>query len=190
MLIYKKDDIRLGKIEGGSLFMGKKSVKEDKNIYFQSREEAGLTRAEASELMEYMTESKLVNIEMDRTRVYPDDVIAMAKVYKKPELCNYYCKNQCEIGREYIPEIKEAPLAEISLGILASINNLSKQQQRLIEITADGQITEDEYPDFIKITKNLDELSLAVNSLKLWVSKAKLSDSIDASKYDALADET
>jgi hypothetical protein len=39
--------------------MGKKSIKENKNIYFQSREEAGLTRAQASELMDFISESRI-----------------------------------------------------------------------------------------------------------------------------------
>ena len=43
--------------------MGKKSIKENKNIYFQSREEAGLTRAQASEAMEYVSESRIEKIE-------------------------------------------------------------------------------------------------------------------------------
>ena len=33
--------------------MGKRSVRENKNIYQTSREEAGLTREKASELMEF-----------------------------------------------------------------------------------------------------------------------------------------
>ena len=37
--------------------MGRKSIKEDKSIYFKAREEAGLTRAQASELIGSITES-------------------------------------------------------------------------------------------------------------------------------------
>ena len=45
--------------------MGRKSIKTDKNIYFRSREEAGLTRAEASEAMVYVSESRIDKIEND-----------------------------------------------------------------------------------------------------------------------------
>ena len=167
--------------------MGKKSIKEDKNRYFQSRENAGLTRAEASERMDYMTESKITNIELEKPRVYPDDVVAMATAYNDALLCNYYCKHECAIGREHVPEVKEAPLANISLEILASINNLAKQQERLIEITSDGNISEDEYKDFITIKKRLEELATAVSALKLWVNKAKISETIDAAIYDSIS---
>ena len=37
--------------------MGKRSIKENKNIYFETREEAGLTRAQASELIGTISES-------------------------------------------------------------------------------------------------------------------------------------
>ena len=43
--------------------MGRRSTKENKNIYFTTREEAGLTRAQASELMEYVSESRIEKIE-------------------------------------------------------------------------------------------------------------------------------
>jgi len=104
--------------------MGKKSTKENKNIYFQSREEAGFTRAQASEEMEYITESRIEKIESGVTQVQPADVVAMAKAYKKPELCNYYCVNECEIGQKMVPEIRISSLSEIVLGLLSSLNAL------------------------------------------------------------------
>ena len=39
--------------------MGKKSVKEDKSIYQLAREEADMTRAEASEAMDFVSERRL-----------------------------------------------------------------------------------------------------------------------------------
>ena len=114
--------------------MGKKSVKENKNIYFQCREEAGLTRAQASELMDFISESRIEKIENEKVTVQPEDVVAMAEAYRKPSLCNYYCSHECRIGQEYVPEVKISSLAEISLGILSSINSLGQQKDRLIEI--------------------------------------------------------
>ena len=43
--------------------MGKKSTKENKNIYQTSREEAGLTREKASELMEFVSADRIEKIE-------------------------------------------------------------------------------------------------------------------------------
>ena len=46
---------------------------------------------------------------------------------------------------------------------------LTREKERLIEITVDGQITEDELPDFCSIQEKLNQMSLAIDSLKLWV---------------------
>lgn len=69
---------------------------------------------------------------------HPEEVLIMADKYKSPELCNYYCSNQCPIGQQYVPEIKMKELPQIILETVASLNKMNKKQERLIEITADG----------------------------------------------------
>ena len=86
--------------------MGKASTKENKNRYFQAREDLGLTRAEASELLEVISEDRVEKIENERIAPQPYDVLAMARAYKKPSLCNYYCSHECPIGKEYVPEVE------------------------------------------------------------------------------------
>ena len=152
--------------------MGRKSIKENKNIYFQSREEAGLTRAEASELMQCVSESRIDKIENDRTRVQPEDVTAMAKADKRPNLCNYYCTHECSIGKDTVTELRPSNLSELSLSIFNSLNALNKQKERLMEIAEDGAVTEDELSDFMSIQKNLDKISTTVETLKLWMAEA------------------
>ena len=166
--------------------MGKKSVKENKNIYFQSREEAGLTRAQASEKMGYISESRIEKIETEKVTVHPEDVVAMAEAYKKPGLCNYYCSHECRIGQDYVPEVKLSSLAEISLGILASVNSLNEQKERLIEIAEDGTISSDELPDFLSIQDRLEKLALTVDSLKLWVEHAIANEQFDTETLKGL----
>lgn len=166
--------------------MGKKSIKENKNIYFQSREDAGLTRAQASEIMGFISESRIEKIESEKVTVQPEDVVAMAEAYKKPGLCNYYCSHECRIGEEYVPEVKLASLAEISLGILSSINSLNLQKERLIEIAEDGTLSEDELPDFLSIQDRLEKLSLTVDSLKLWMEHALANEQFDQNTIDKL----
>lgn len=152
--------------------MGKKSIKEDKNIYQLSREEAGMTRAQASEALVFISDSRIEKIESEKSEPHPDEIMAMAKAYKKPLLCNYYCSNECPIGQRYVPEIESKNLAEITLEMLSTINTLTKQKERLIEITADGKVSEDEKADFLKIQKELDKMSVSIDSLKLWVEQS------------------
>ena len=68
-----------------------------------------------------------------------------------------------------MPEIKTKELSQITLEMLATLNILTKQKDRLIEITVDGNISEDEKIDFLNIRNNLDDMSLAIESLKLWI---------------------
>ena len=150
--------------------MGKKSIKENKNIFFESREEAGLTRAQASELMGTISESRLEKMETGKTMIYPEDVVEMSKAYKRADLCNYYCTHECRIGKDTVPEVRTSTLSEIVLGMLSSLNALERQRDRLIDITADGVISDDELKDFADIQKQLENIDMTVESLKLWVA--------------------
>ena len=166
--------------------MGRKSIKDDKNIYFTSREEAGLTRAQASEFIGTISESRLEKLETDKISIQPEDVVDMARAYKKPELCNYYCTHECRIGKDTVPEVKSSSLSEIVLVMLSALNALDKQKSRLIDITADGVISDDELPDFVNIQKQLEQIDLTVEALKLWVSNTIAEGKIDQKKLKEL----
>ena len=84
--------------------MGKQSTRENKTIYQICREEAGLTRSEASEKMTAVSDSKIEKFEYEMQDPTPYDIIQMADAYKCPELCNYFCSHKCEIGHRYVPE--------------------------------------------------------------------------------------
>ena len=152
--------------------MGRKSTKENKNIYQTSREAADLTREAASELLEFISSDRIEKIENEKSLPHPDEILAMADCYKNPSLCNYYCSHECPIGQEYIPEVKFKELSQITLEMLASLNSLEKEKNRLIEITVDGEISDDEMHDFEKIQEQLSQISIAIDSLQLWVQKA------------------
>ena len=150
--------------------MTRKSVKKDKTIYQQFREEVGFTRAQASEALSFISESRIERIEYGALP-QPEEVVEMAIVYKKPELCNYYCSHECRIGQEFVPEVRVSSLQQIVLEMLASLNALERHKDRLIEISSDGVISDTEMPDFISIRDRLDEMSLIIESLKLWLDK-------------------
>lgn len=149
--------------------MGKRSIRENKNIYQLSREEAGLTREKASEQMVFISDDRIEKIESEKLLAHPDDVLAMAECYKKPYLTNYYCSNECPIGQKYVPELKEKDLSQITLETVNAINQLEKEKGRLIEIAVDGKITEDEMKDFKRIRDELDSIMCSVQTLRLWI---------------------
>ena len=152
--------------------MGRKSTKENKNIYQTSREAVELTREAAAEQLQFISSDRIEKIENEKSLPHPDEILAMADCYKNPALCNYYCSHECPIGQEYVPEVKSKELSQITLEMLASLNSLDKQKARLVEITVDGIISEDEMEDFKKIQEQLEHISMAIDSLQLWVEKA------------------
>ena len=151
--------------------MGKQFTRENKNIYQLCREAQGLTREKASELMDGVSASRIEKIEYGTQNPTPYDVIQMADCYKRPDLCNYYCSHKCEIGYRYVPEIEMTDLSNIILETIASLNEINPLTGRLIQIARDGKISDDEIKDFAFISNKLDEISLAIDSLNLWVDK-------------------
>ena len=165
--------------------MARVSTKENKTIYHKTREALDLTREEASDLLESISPERIEKIENERSLPHPDEVLVMADKYKQPNLCNYYCANQCPIGQQYVPEIKVKDLSQIVLEMLASLNSMTKQKERFIEITVDGKISGDELEDFIYIQEELEHISIAVETLQLWSERMLATGVIDAEQYRA-----
>lgn len=109
----------------------------------------------------------------------------MAEKYKRPSLCNYYCSRQCPVGERYVPPVSMRELSAIVLEMLASLNAMDRKKERLIEITADGEITNDEINDFIRIRKELERISVTVETLQLWTERMLANGQIDAEAYKA-----
>ena len=86
--------------------MARVSTKENKNEYQIRREELGLSREKASELLETITPERIERIESEKTTAYPDEVLLMSEKYKAPHLCNYYCANECAIGENWCRRLR------------------------------------------------------------------------------------
>ena len=165
--------------------MGRASTKDNKSVYQLKREELGYTRDSASELLECISPEQIERIESGKKTASPDEVVIMAEKYQDPSLRNYYCANECAIGSKYVPEIKVKHLSQIVLEMLSTMNTVKKKQERLIEITADGKIEEDEVDDFIQIQQELEKISITVEALKLWAERKIALGDIDIDAYEA-----
>ncbi len=124
--------------------------------------------------LECVPPERIEKIDSEKVLPHPEEVLIMADKYKSPELCNYYCSNQCPIGQQYVPEIKMKELPQIILETVASFNKMNKKQERLIEITADGIIDNDE----------LEKISVNVETLQLWSERMLASGAIDEDAYN------
>ena len=168
--------------------MGRSSTRENKTRYQLAREELGLSREKASELLETIAPERIEKIESERSLPRPDEVLIMAEKYKTPSLCNYFCARQCPIGQQYVPEIRNSELSDIVLKMLASLNAMDRKKERLIEIAADGTISKDELDDFVRIQKELERISVTVETLQLWVEKMLANGRIDTEAYNKEAE--
>ena len=92
--------------------MGKQSTRENKTIYQICREEAGLTRSEASEKMTAVSDSKIEKFEYEMQEPTPYDIIQMADAYFHSILYSKTCP-RISIG--------STPKSAASFRILSSI---------------------------------------------------------------------
>ena len=84
-----------------------------------------------------------------------------------------------------LPEVQVKELSSIVLEMLASLNSMQKEKDRLIEITVDGKISGDELADFIAIQEQLEKISVAVETLQLWSERMLATGAIDPQQYRA-----
>jgi hypothetical protein len=71
-----------------------------------------------------------------------------------------------------VPEVETIhDLPQITMELLSNLNALNRDKDRIIDIAADGQITVDEREDFEAFRAHLSEMSLAIETLKLWVDR-------------------
>ena len=64
------------------------------------------------------------------------------------------------------------------------ISTLQKKKDRLIEITVDGHISDDELADFVHIQEELEKISVAVETLQLWCERMVDTGAIDKTQYE------
>lgn len=154
--------------------MGRRSIRTDKNIYQTCREAEGLTREAASARLGFISDDRIEKIETRGAVPYPDEVLAMASAYRRMDLCNYYCTQECPIGERYVQPVEPKELGQITLEVVNAINSLEKKKNRLIEIAVDGKVSEEEEADFSEIRAELDAISRAVLTLQLWLDQEEL----------------
>lgn len=157
--------------------MADEKSKEYASVYEEIRnEKLNWTRAKAALELEWINEDRLERIEKNRVAVRPDEIVRMAEVYDEPSLCNHYCAMQCPIGQDgkvpYIGQPEQSELPIIVLQMIASLNNAGQMKDRLIEIAADGDVTDDELEEFEAIRQELDKITSTVKTLEMWAEKA------------------
>lgn len=139
-------------------------------MFKAARKAAGLS-IEAAAFKLHIGSRTLINYENGHTLVPPEIVLKMAEVYGQPVLTAKYCADYCPIGQVYAYPLVDKDLATIVLGFLKEHNDVRLIRSRLIEIAADGLITEEEIPEFEAILNELLDLEQKIEELKLWAAR-------------------
>jgi len=160
--------------------MGKGSTKGNDNVYFLARKEAAIynerlsSREGAAEMLG-ISVSTLADYELGNTKIVPvDKVVLMADLYNCPELKYGYCKCECPIGKQ-MPLATEAKGIEgIALRMIQKFapEELKEMKKSLVDIAADGIISDDEKPKLEAILQKLDDMAVVINEMKLVGEKA------------------
>lgn len=114
--------------------------------------------------------------EYEHRDMAPADVVArMAEVYRRPDLLDWYCSERCPIGQKIAHRYgQRRELATAVLGLLKEMGDLEGLKARLIAIAADGQISEAEKAEFLRILKEASELEREIGELKRLAALAGL----------------
>lgn len=145
------------------------------NVFYKARQAVSMcneqlsSREGAAEIMA-IDRGRLYRIESGIANPYPEEVHLMADLYNAPELENYYCTEMCPLGCG-MPKVELEDLDRIAIKALASFRKLDQTKEKLLDITEDGVISEDEKPDLETILSNLEELESVAQNLKVWAKK-------------------
>ena len=164
-------------------------MKRGSNYYLEIRKNRGLSREKASELMDTLSPDKIEKIENEKQDPTPADIMEMANGYEEPSIRNYYCAHDCPMGQYFVPSVEFKELEKTVLQMVAALNSMHSMQERLIAISADGKIDNDEIRDFVRIQKELERISMATDSMQLWSEKMLSTGAIDMKKYNEIVKE-
>ena len=139
-------------------------------MFKDARKVVGLSLQEAA-FRCHIGSRTLVNYEAGITNTPPEVALQMAEVYGDPALTARYCAEYCPIGQVHAQTVEERDLAGAVLGLIKECNDVRTIRNRLIEITEDGIITEDEIPDFEWAMDELLDLERRITTLKLWAAR-------------------
>ena len=162
--------------------MGRRSTKENKNIYQQSRENMDLSREAAEELLGFVSADRIEKIESGKSAPHPDEVLAMEQGYENPELSNYYCTHECPIGMKYVQKAELKELPQLTVELLSALHAMDAEQNRLIDISVDGRVNDFERKQFDIILEKLAALDRSIRGMRIWIEHALYTGQLDDAK--------
>ncbi len=154
--------------------MAREATKAVGNPWYEARKKAAefddrLSSREGAAESLGMSVSSLADAELGLSKCMPvDKAVLMADRYNAPHLLNYYCIHECPIGCRQSLSDQVLNIDRVTVKLLKNlrVDELNEIKDSLIDIAADGKITEEEKPEMQEILEYLDELSRTISELK------------------------
>ena len=138
-----------------------------RNICKIGRQAAGMTQERWAEALEVSVEA-VRGYEAGLYMPSDDLALRMADIAAMPVLSHWHLLNKSAAARALIPDVKLLGLSMATVRLLAAIGRFqtAHRADRLLEIAADGRISELEKVDFRAILEELQEITTAALELK------------------------
>ena len=120
--------------------------------------------------------TRLARIELGMITPHPDEVRVLADAYNAPELLNYYCSHDCQIGRcmeVLLPTAQISGIEQLAVQAAIALRNTENIRDRLLDISADGIIDAEERIDLEKILTQLGQISQVAHQLNAVARKIR-----------------
>ena len=160
--------------------MGRDATKAVGNVWFEARKEAAKyddrlqSREGAAELLG-MSRSAVADAELGISKVMPvDKAVLMADLYRQPQLLNYYCLHECPIGSRRSISDELVSIERVTVKLLKNLNvdQLHLVKAKLIDIAADGVVSDEEKPELQEVVDYLKELSKTISQIEMIAAMA------------------
>ncbi|PWL41363.1 MAG: transcriptional regulator [Clostridiales bacterium] len=156
--------------------MPRMATKAANNVFYKARLEAAkwndrLSSREGAAEIAGIDRTRLANIELGNIYPHPEEVLLLCDTYSAPELANHYCSRCCPLGEMTVNEIELQQFETIVLQLIKELKNLPAIKDDLVDIAADGVIDSTEKPRMERILDALNEMSIQIESLKLYYRK-------------------
>lgn len=154
-------------------------MNENGNEYFRCRKRAAeynekLNSREIAADLLGISPSTLVKHELGITKNVPvDTVMMMADLYKSPELKNWYCKNECPIGKDLpvATDCKDIQSIAIKMFNCMDPNRITELTSNILRIAEDGKVSDEEWSKVNEAVNLLTAISTVCSELKIFAEK-------------------
>lgn len=138
-------------------------------LLIEARKSAGYTQEQASELLDISVRT-LAKYEANQAKPTMDKMNSMVEIYDN-EYIGYQYLLTFKLGQKLLAPIESKSFSETVLSFIASIKKSNKCINDLIEIGADGQISQKEKPKYIQILNTFRLMMKDIQILKFCENK-------------------